>query len=583
MFSRLQSWWGAHGINSQRKSKRSATHRRLCDLERLEDRMMLTTAGDFYGEIAELPEITATMAPSLERQLSTLQVAVDPTNPHDELTLTVDWGDGSAPQVFACPSDTPNLNFTHYYAHDGQFTVTVQVIDDAGNCGPHTALMHNVLNVDITVVAAGPGGGPHVNVFDSNTHELKFTLTPYAANFRGGVHVATGDVNGDGVPDIITAPGAGASGGLIQSIDGDTGHLLTTLLPYGADFRGGIFVATGDVNGDGFADIITGPSSGAGPHVKVFSGHDNQLLSSFFAYGAGFTGGVRVAAGDVNGDGFDDIITGAGAGGNGHVKVFDGMSNTLLASFLAFPGFSGAFPGFRGGIFIAAGDFNGDGKDDIVVSPDRGAPPHVKIFSPSDNQTLGSFLAYDANFSGGVRVAGGDVNGDGKDDIITAPGNGSAPIRAFDGVSLEALDSFFTLAGNNPGGFFVAASRHPVINHDIMFPNMTEDPVPSGDPAEANPTTVQLVVNAGGGRITTEPSSYSEEVVRVAAGEIVFWDGTKREGFLHVTTKDGKSGWICDKDTLGDDPADENRELDTTSGAGGGNERSAEEGAYVKG
>src|SRR5436190_10210694 len=71
--------------------------------------------------------------------------------------------------------------------------------------------------------------------------------------------------------------------------------------------------------------IVAGADVGASPQVKVFSTPGNSEERSFFAYSAGFTGGVRVALGDVTGDGTLDIITAAGVGGNGHVKVFDGM------------------------------------------------------------------------------------------------------------------------------------------------------------------------------------------------------------------------------------------------------------------
>ena len=111
-----------------------------------------------------------------------------------------------------------------------------------------------------------------------------------------------------------------------------------------------MFVAGGDVNNDGFDDIIVGADAGGGPQVKVFNGANGKLEKSFFsAYASTFQGGVRVAAGDVTGDGFADIITGAGPGGGPQVKVFDGSNGKLKKSFLAFS------PTFMGGIWSRRG------------------------------------------------------------------------------------------------------------------------------------------------------------------------------------------------------------------------------------
>jgi VCBS repeat-containing protein len=113
-------------------------------------------------------------------------------------------------------------------------------------------------------------------------------------------------------------------------------------------FAGGVHVAAGDVNGDGRADIVTGAGAGGGPHVKAFDGMTGVEIRSFFAYDPLFAGGVQVGAGDVNGDGRADIVTGAGPGGGPHVKVFDGVTGGLLMSFFAYD------PAFLGGVFVGA-------------------------------------------------------------------------------------------------------------------------------------------------------------------------------------------------------------------------------------
>src|SRR5207253_2263645 len=108
------------------------------------------------------------------------------------------------------------------------------------------------------------GGAPEVKVFSATTGALMFDFLAYNPAFLSGVHVAVGDVTGDGVPDILTGPGAGG-GPLVQVFDGKTGGLVVAFNAYDPAFLNGVFVAAADVNGDGYADIITAPDKGGGP------------------------------------------------------------------------------------------------------------------------------------------------------------------------------------------------------------------------------------------------------------------------------------------------------------------------------
>src|SRR5439155_19094255 len=123
---------------------------------------------------------------------------------------------------------------------------------------------------------------------------------------------------------------------------------------------------------------------------------DNTLLQTFFAYDPAFTGGVRVAAGGVNGDGHADVIAGAGPGGGPNVTVFSGASSARLSSFFAFN------PAYTGGIYVAGGDVNGDGLADVIAGAGRSS--NVTAFSAGSGTLLESFFPFDPSFGGGARV-----------------------------------------------------------------------------------------------------------------------------------------------------------------------------------
>jgi autotransporter-associated beta strand protein len=304
-------------------------------------------------------------------------------------------------------------------------------------------------------VGAGPGGLPGVNVFDANGTLVRSFLA-YEASFRGGVNVATADINRDSLPDIVTAPGFGG-GPLVRVWDGATGAMTMQFLAYDAAFRGGVSLSVGLVNADQNLDIITGAGPTGGPHVKAFDGLNAFPLLSFFAYAANFTGGVSVAAGDattvsIRGEITPGaIITGAGPGGGPHVRVFNAVSGAPTGQeFFAYDA------SFTGGINVAydAGRPFGNQRT-IITAPKAGGGPLVRGFDVNGVPRF-AFNAYDANFRGGVSVAVQILNPTGVASIITGAGPGGGPhLRVWNatGTMLErqfmAFDPAFT------GGVFV--------------------------------------------------------------------------------------------------------------------------------
>lgn len=323
--------------------------------------------------------------------------------------------------------------------------------------GPPTAFVNtnptfgvtNSTSVKPVYLAAGAGAGfsPTVRVFNYRTGAEIFRFLAFDVNFLGGVETATGDVNGDGTPDIIVAAGPGA-GPHVKVFDGLTGAEIRSFYAYDPSFRGGVMVASADVNGDGFDDIITGAMSEGGPHVKVFDGKTGAEIASFYAFDPSLTTGVRVAAADINGDGKADIVVSTGPGTPARVRVFDGRNQIVLSDF-------SPFSGFTGGIYVAAGDFDGDTKGDIFVSAGAGGGPRVSVFNAGGTE-LTSFYSGDASLTSGIRVAAKDLNGDGKADIITGAGIGTASrISAFSGAGLGLIEDFYLFDSGVRTGVFV--------------------------------------------------------------------------------------------------------------------------------
>jgi hypothetical protein len=264
--------------------------------------------------------------------------------------------------------------------------------------------------------------------------ELIRSYLPYGANFTGGVRVTMADVTGDGTLDLITASGPGITG-KVNLYDGVTGNQIAWLQPFETAFTGGLYIAAADLNNDGKADLVVTPDQGGGAVVTAFDGAAFALgqitqWNRFFGLDdPAYRGGLRPALGDINGDGTADLVVSAGFGGGPRVALMDGK--TLLTgqppANIA-PDFFAFESDLRNGVYVTIEDLNGDGLGDVIAGAGPGGGPRMTTFSGREllagsQVSIANFFVGDVNSRSGVRVATTDVNNDGQPDLIATSGN----------------------------------------------------------------------------------------------------------------------------------------------------------------
>jgi len=256
------------------------------------------------------------------------------------------------------------------------------------------------------------------------------------------VRSALADVTGDGIADtvIVTAFG-GVPTGVV--VDGSTGKTVMQFSTFEESFTLGTFAAAADINNDGFADIVLTPDQGGSGRTRILSGKDGSVLADFFGIeDDAFRGGARAAFGDVNGDGTPDLIVAAGFTGGPRIAVYDGKSLTpggtpkkLLADFFVFE------QTLRNGTFVASGDLNGDGFAEVIVGGGPGGGPHVfalsgKSLTDNEFDVVANFFAGDESNRDGVRIVVKNLDGDNKSDLVTAADAGVGGVNLYAGSSL---------------------------------------------------------------------------------------------------------------------------------------------------
>ena len=492
------NWAAVSGFTEPGTADDSAVAGRLADMVRVRAAanggrpLDVHFIGHSRGAYVTLAAVAALNTPADDAILGTVQMTL--LDPQDYSA----FGQSEAVSL-AVP---PNVDFAAcYYQRIDPFLAGVVpgVHDDDGFMGG--AVVAGALNVDLTDALRAWTGrtdefSSHsevrdwfhwtIDADDADAAAVRY-LDP-ALNREQDQFVARADSQGrklvfgqaidrdaDGRPDDLgrgartglfyTLPAAGGaaySGGLpaAASVGGRTDGTAVPLAPVGGMYAAGpartliagapVRVATADVTGDGVLDQVAVAGPGGGPRVVVIEGRTGAVVADFLAFEASFTGGLYVAAADLNGDGRADVVVTPDRGGGPVVAVYDGAAlfagragdAAQLARFLGI-----ADPAFRGGARPALGDVNADGTADLVVAAGYGGGPRIALFdgkgvaagAADPGRLVGDFFAFEQTLRNGAFVTAGDLDGDGAAELFFGGGPGGAPrVRGVDGRRLLA-------------------------------------------------------------------------------------------------------------------------------------------------
>ena len=302
-----------------------------------------------------------------------------------------------------------------------------------------TSFTGSVGAINAVAATAGPASKPIVNIINSMTGQVLQTITLgiYPASYAGGIQVALGDVTGDGIPDLIVAPGVGTAP-IVGVYNIVTGTPYESFLAQAATYNYGLRVAVGDVNGDGAQDLITAPMVGPA-NLNVFFG--NNTTSPFTAYSTstptikafsnianyqGGTGGLTMGnlsnhpatANDPGGVG--DIVVGSGPGTTAFAQVYTYKSSAFTLTNTITPSFSTMV---TGGISVAVADVTGDTTNDLVMGAGTSGASQVDIWNGAGLHPQNQFTAFTGSGNtAALHVAIAKVNG--ANDIMVAQNTG---------------------------------------------------------------------------------------------------------------------------------------------------------------
>jgi hypothetical protein len=247
--------------------------------------------------------------------------------------------------------------------------------------------------------------GSFVRFFRPDGSRVRNGFFVFEEGYTGGAQIAKMDLNGRGGRELLVVEGNKLS------VWRDDGQLYTKTYPYGASYKGELRVAVGDLDADNKKEILIAPSEGHLQPIKIYSYDGTQLRDDWYPFGRNYDGGYNLDIGKFDKTNKSGILIGTGVGHTPIAHIYDYHYNFVHAWWPV-------LHTFRGGVDVAAGDVDGDGVDEVIIGPGSGMDPYVRIFDPWGNLKYSQFTAYSSFTKPGLDVISVDVDFDGKDDIV---------------------------------------------------------------------------------------------------------------------------------------------------------------------
>ncbi len=293
------------------------------------------------------------------------------------------------------------------------------------------------------VVAQGAGTPPLVKRLNQQGKELGSFLA-YDKKFQGGVHLAMGDVNGDGTEEIVTGPGKG--GGPQVRVFDLNGKLQKQFFAFDTSDRHGIFVTTGDTNHDGVDEILVTQQEGGNGQVRIFN-QRGEIQGAFYPFGR-IAFPVHVAIGNMDEDAESEIVATLGGKDKSHrVRIFD-VNGRYVREFKA-------LPFIQTGLRVTTIHTRGEKTDAIVVGAEKGSSSWIGVYS-SLGELRSTTLVYPQAYLGGVNLVAGNIDGNEREEIYTVPiSKGGPHVRVFNAF-MDPVGGFFPFPEKSRAGLSIA-------------------------------------------------------------------------------------------------------------------------------